>query len=313
MSRVYEALRQAGLERILAPADVRPPDASVPEMRELPFVSDISVPVWEESELDGSEPVQLGRWPVPAVTSKSFDWGTIEPFCVDASAESRLVTLGEAKEIGSEKFRVLRARLGNLKTKGNIRTVVITSAVPGDGKSLVALNLAISLAKHTEERILIIEGDLHKSVFAGRIGLRGSRGLSEWFSSESPIEKHMYHMRDSMLWVLPAGVPRQHPLGMLQSARFIELMDRLKTNFDWILIDAPPLQPSADVNYLSQQSDGILLVVREGNTPAKLLKKGLETLDSARVLGVVFNDTQILDRAYYEGYYCVDGALPAKG
>jgi Mrp family chromosome partitioning ATPase len=100
---------------------------------------------------------------------------------------------------------------------------------------------------------------------------------------------------------------------MLQSARFIELMDRLKTNFDWILIDAPPLQPSADVNYLSQQSDGILLVVREGNTPAKLLKKGLETLDSARVLGVVFNDTQILDRAYYEGYYCVDGALPAKG
>jgi capsular exopolysaccharide synthesis family protein len=311
MSRVYEALCQAGLQRMFK----REPPAPEVSMEEVATFPPNELPdVWEQSveETDAIASHRLPDVPKPAVSPRPLAWDDIALFHPDMVPESRLVALSDTSELGAEKFRVLRGRLRYLKAQKNIKSVVITSAVPEDGKSVVALNLAISLSKHTRERVLIIEGDLHKPVFGRRTGLAGSRGLSEWLSGETPIEKHIYHLPDSMLWVVPAGSPRQHPLGMLQAAKFLELMVAFRKTFDWILVDAPPLLPLADVSFWSHQTDGILLVVREGRTPAKLLKKGLETLDSARILGIVMNDTQLLDRTYYERYYRPDQPPPTS-
>jgi Mrp family chromosome partitioning ATPase len=105
------------------------------------------------------------------------------------------------------------------------------------------------------------------------------------------------------LWILPAGSAPEDPVTILQSARFLELYKHLCTCFDWIIIDAPPLVPMADVSFWSRQADGLLLVVREGHTPKAILKKGLETLDNPKVIGVVLNDARDVESNYYHHYY----------
>ena len=109
---------------------------------------------------------------------------------------------------------------------------------------------------------------------------------------DEPVSKFIYRFDDLQLWILPAGSAPEDPVNILQSSRFLELYKQLSTCFDWIIIDAPPLLPMADVSFWSRQADGLLLVVREGTTPKTILQKGLETLDNPKVIGVVLNDAQ---------------------
>ena len=125
------------------------------------------------------------------------------------------------------------------------------------------------------------------------LGIKALPGVGEWWASvDEPVSKFIYRFDDLQLWILPAGSASENPVNILQSARFLELYKQLSTCFDWIIIDAPPLLPMADVSFWSHQADGLLLVVREGGTPKAILQKGLETLDNPKVVGVVLNDAR---------------------
>ncbi len=239
---------------------------------------------------------------VVATPSTTLEWGEIPIFHASPQRD-RLVALNGQNGLGADKFRLLRARLRHLQDRMRIKRVVITSAVPDEGKTLVATNLAISLAKNTSQRVLLLDGDLHKPTVAERFGLAGACGISEWWSGDQPIHRFLYRLQDTQLWVLCAGIAHEHPLTILQSPRFLELFRRLGDLFDWIVIDVPPLSPLADTNFWARQADGLLLVVRHGKAPRKLLQKGLETLDNPRVLGVVLNDAPVLESSYYNHYY----------
>ncbi len=269
MSRVYDALCRSQAEQGL-PNTLLDPDALVPEVV-----------------------------PVPSTT---LEWGKIPVFHASPQRD-RLVALNGHNGLGPDKFRLLRARLRHLQDRTRIKRVVITSAVPEEGKTLVATNLAISLAKNTSQRVLLLDGDLHKPAVAERFGLAGASGISEWWSTNQPIHRFLYKLEDAQLWLLCAGVAHEHPLTILQSPRFLEILRQLSELFDWVLIDAPPLSPLADTNFWARQSDGLLLVVRNGKAPRKLLQKGLEAMDNPRLLGVVFNDVQAPDSTYYSHYY----------
>ena len=117
------------------------------------------------------------------------------------------------------------------------------------------------------------------------------------------MSKFIYRFDDLQLWILPAGSAPEDPVNILQSSRFLELYKKLSTCFDWIIIDAPPLLPMADVSFWSRQADGLLLVVREGYTPKAILQKGLETLDNPKVIGVVLNGARDVESGYYSRYY----------
>jgi receptor protein-tyrosine kinase len=165
------------------------------------------------------------------------------------------------------------------------------------------MNLAVCFSKHTAERVLLLEGDLRKPTLGTHLGIGTLPGLGDWSLADKPIHKFIYRFDSLQLWVLPAGSTPENPVSILQSARFLELYSQLSASFDWILIDAPPLLPMADVSFWSRQADGLLLVVREGRTPKTILKKGLETLDNPKVIGVVVNDAHGLEKSYYEHYY----------
>jgi protein-tyrosine kinase len=218
------------------------------------------------------------------------------------SDEERMVTITDRKSLGTEKFRLLRMRLCHLQNGSSLKKLVITSGAPAEGKTTVAANLAISLARHTSQKILLLEGDLRHPALAFKLGLENLQGLGEWFESEQPLTEFIYQVEGHQLWLLPAGAPAQDALRILQSERFADAMNRLTGCFDWIIIDAPPLAPLADTHFWIQKADGMLLVIRDGVAQKETLVRGLVGLDTAKLLGVVHNDTLSAGRAYYQKY-----------
>lgn len=217
--------------------------------------------------------------------------------------ENRLVTLAEVDGLGAQKFRVLRARLRHLREKAPLKRIVVTGGVQRDGKTFVSSNLAVSLAHHNSCRVLLLEGDLRQPAASAQFGLTGLRGLNEWSKENKAISEFIYRLGASHLFLLPAGAPGDDPLMILNSSRFAEAMDSLSPLFDWIIIDTPPLSPVADVHSWLNYSDGVVLVVRQGHTPRKLLQKGLQSLSGMNLLGVVLNDTPATEQNYYQQYY----------
>ena len=276
MSRVYEALRLSELETGVGPATLDP-DCLLS---------------FSTSTVVGSDQSRT-----------AVQWNEIESLNPTVAEKSRVVALTEGNGLGAEKFRLLRARLRNLREHLALQRLVLTSAVPGDGKTMVTMNLAVSLAKHTDEKILLLEGDLRKPMVGEHLGIRGRRGLGDWCLCDEPISNFIYRLDDSQLWVLHAGTTPENPVTILQSARFLELYRHLCSCFDWIIIDAPPLVPMADVSFWSRNADGLLLVVRQGKTPKMVLRKGLETLDNPKVIGVVLNDARDIESSYYQRYH----------
>jgi protein-tyrosine kinase len=218
-----------------------------------------------------------------------------------ASDEKRMVTITDLDSLATEKFRLLRTRLCHLQNGSSLKKVVITSGAPAEGKTTVAANLAVSLARHTSQKVLLLEGDLRHPAVTSKLGLGELQGLREWFDSPQPLTEFIYQIEGYQLWLLPAGAPAGDALRVLQSERFAEAVDRLSECFDWIIIDAPPLTPLADIHFWVQKADGVLLVIRDGVAQKETLVRGLAGLDSARLLGVVHNDTVRAGRNY-QGY-----------
>jgi capsular exopolysaccharide synthesis family protein len=272
MSHVFDALKQAEAERSGGSLGVAE-------------LGNFATRLLRETESDGTWIEQV----------RSVNVATRE--------ENRLVTLVDGDSFGAQKFRQLRARLRHLREKAPLKRIVVTGAVPGDGKTLVSSNLAVSLAHHNSARVLLLEGDLRQPEASAQFGLAALQGLNEWSQGDKPISEFIYRLGDSQLFLLPAGVPAVDPLKILNSDRFAEALDSLSVLFDWIIIDTPPLFPVADVHSWVNYSDGVLLVVRQGHTPKKLLQKGIKSLDGVNLLGIVLNDSPAAEHSYYQQYY----------
>jgi Mrp family chromosome partitioning ATPase len=130
-------------------------------------------------------------------------------------------------------------------------------------------------------------------------------GLAQWWTEgSSSLSTYIYHLPDLSIWVLPSGGPYEHPTDILQSTRLSECLSQLiEPFFDWVIVDSTPMFPMADANLWSRIVDGTLLVIREGKTPAKALKRGLASMDSPNLIGAVFNGASEFDRASYQRHY----------
>lgn len=222
---------------------------------------------------------------------------------VEISPAPRLVALTEPRSLGAEKFRALVTRLDNLRRERDLKSLQITSGVIGEGKTLVAGNLAVTLAKCSDSKVLLIEGDLRRPTLASLFGFGPLYGLSHWWSHREEMARFLRRANDMSLWFLTAGKAYNQPSDILQSARFAEAFALLGAWFDWIVVDSTPLLPMVDASLWSRLVDGTLLVVREGVAPAEALKKGLECLDNPKLVGVVLNEASGFDQAEYKHRY----------
>jgi capsular exopolysaccharide synthesis family protein len=203
--------------------------------------------------------------------------------------QSRVVSVTDKDSLAAEKFRFLSVRLRQLQQTRPLKKVLITSTIPQEGKSMVAANLACTLARRTHQKTLLLDGDLRRPSVARLFGLGKTPGLSEWLQGERSPMTSIYHLEDAGLWVLPAGNSPRNPLEAMQSGRLAGLMDQLTSWFDWVIIDSPPVLPLADTSVWMRMADGVLLVARQGTSEREHLKRGLEAIESSKLLGAILN------------------------
>jgi capsular exopolysaccharide synthesis family protein len=229
------------------------------------------------------------------------------------SAESKLVALTDANSLGAEKFRALVTRFDHLRNKRELRSLQVTSSVINEGKTLVAGNVAVTFAKYSGCKTLLVEGDLHRPTLANLFGLSELPGISHWWSGQyQELGQFVRRLGEMPLWFLPAGKPCDQPSDLLRSARFQKAFAQLASQFEWIVVDSTPMLPIVDVNLWSRLVDGTVLVVREGITPVKELKRGLQALDHPKLIGVVVNDATEFDQVNYDGQYYGVSDRPEK-
>jgi capsular exopolysaccharide synthesis family protein len=215
-----------------------------------------------------------------------------------------LVALNNERELGAEKFRVLGARLSNIRLGATLKMLQVTSSVVGEGKTLTSVNLAMTLAKRFAQKVLLVEGDLRKPAVCEMLGLTNRLGIGDWWQEQNaPVSNFMLRIGETGMCLLPAG-NAVHPASVLQSQRLPEMLSGLTRVFDWIIIDTPPLLPMADSNQWSRIADGTLFVVRRGAVSRAALKKAVESIDNPKLVGIVLNDASDYDRVnYYDQYY----------
>jgi capsular exopolysaccharide synthesis family protein len=219
--------------------------------------------------------------------------------------EARLIVQTDPGSPAADRFRLLRMRLRVLKSTAKLNNLLITSALPLDGKSTIALNLATALADAGKQTVLLLEADLYHPNLSQRLGLPIRPGLAECLESGLDPVSALRRLEPMRWYLLPAGMPQGNPTELLQRDSLPRLLQRLSPYFDWILIDSPPVVPLTDALIISQHVDASLLVVRADYTPREAIEEALKLLGPKKVLGVLFNGVEGLNKLYseYYGYF----------
>ena len=220
-----------------------------------------------------------------------------------------LATAREEKTAIVEEFNKLRSSIIAL-TKGQkfLNTLMVTSTVSEEGKSMTALNLAISLAKEHDHTVLLVDTDLRRPSVHKFLGIDPECGLVHCLRDGLPLEKALIKTGVGKLVILPAGEAIKDPVDMLSSNRMKEIVQELKTRYPerYVIFDTPPSLPFADAGVLANIVDAVLFVVREGRSRQEDVAKALEEFKDHNLLGVVYNDFRSLnllnDKGYYEYY-----------
>jgi capsular exopolysaccharide synthesis family protein len=227
-------------------------------------------------------------------------FGQFQSLKVSVPAESLLVCLTDNQSLAAEKFRFVGITLQHLRRDRTLKKVLITSTIPQEGKTTVSANLACALARRTQQRTLLVEGDVRRPSLSQIFGLDSMPGICECLQGERDLMTSIYHLEGPGFWFLPAGSAPKNPLELLQSGRLSAMVDQLTSWFDWIIIDSPPVMPMADTSIWMRLADGILLVVSQGITEKRQLARGLEALEPKKVIGALLNGSK---RSAYNDYY----------
>lgn len=205
----------------------------------------------------------------------------------------------------TEAYKSLRTNIDFLASTNNYRSIVVTSSGPRDGKTNIAINLAVTLGG-SGKRVILLDCDLRKPSVGAYLKLnRGLPGISSVLSGKSTIEAEIVHQSELHIDVIPAGALPANPSEVVGSAAMVNLIQALRKQYDFVVIDSPPVSVVTDAAILSRFADSVLLVARANITTRQSLstsKKNLEDVN-ARILGVVLNDFDAKSRAYGRGSY----------
>ncbi len=215
-------------------------------------------------------------------------------------------TVKEEKTIAAEEYNKLRSTIIALtRSEQPLNTMLVTSTVSEEGKSMTSLNLAIALAKEQDHTVLLVDTDLRRPSLHRYFGITPECGLVHCLRDNLPLEKALIKTGIGKLVFLPAGEALRDPLDLLSSRRMKDIIHELKQRYDdrYVIFDTPPASPFSDAIVLSAMVDSTLFVVREGKAVKHTLFKTLEEFKAQNLLGVVYNDahTFIKKQDYY--YY----------
>ncbi|MCU1311015.1 MAG: ywqD 1 [Candidatus Angelobacter sp.] len=215
-------------------------------------------------------------------------------------SKDRIFALHNDRNLAAENIRILAGRLNYLQRQLLFKTLLISGTTKGEGKTVIAANLAITLASRDNKRVLLIDGDTRQASVSRLFNAESSPGLNDCLSSGTPPFQFLRRMPTMSLWLLPVGHGAETPL---RAGQLGQLLARLSVEFEWIIIDSAPITLLANAAAWAVAAERYLLVVRRGVTPKKMFSKALESIDQNKLLGAVMNDCIDQSQTHYTRYY----------
>jgi capsular exopolysaccharide synthesis family protein len=228
---------------------------------------------------------------------------------MDPALAGKLVGSPDTPPFVVEQYRRLGAALHELHVDTGLKTLMVTSALPREGKTLTVTNLALTLTESYRKRVLLIDADLRRPSLHEVFRLPRTAGLSEALKSGS--RPHLLEV-SPLLSILPAGEAETDPLSALTSDRFATLLQDCAAAFDWVLLDAPPVGLMPDGSVLARLTKAVVFIIAAGMTPHKVIESAIAELGRDCIVGIVLNriDEQELPSAHhYSEYYPSAGSL----
>jgi protein-tyrosine kinase len=297
MSRIHEALKKAEQER----ASGQIPDVPILDMEPGTF----SPPPTEDREY---EPPSAHGDPVAAATGGFIRFDELIKKCSHPEwrpdPNVNVFLNPNLTAHGAEQFRTLRSRLYQIRSTQTLKTLLVTSSIPSEGKTFVTNNLAQSIVRQPDRRVLIMDADLRCSRLHVPLGAPASPGLTDYLRGDADETKIIQFNSESNLCFIPGGTEVANPSELLSNGRLKTLLDRVSPMFDWVILDSAPLIPVADSSFLADMVDGVMMVVRAGVTPSATAQRAVQELQGRTVVGVVLNavNPDQAYGAYYSSY-----------
>ena len=296
MSRIHEALKKAELERISTSRDVAASGSELQHGADIRTenVARMAVSTLAESKVSGADPQPIFRF-------EDVQTRCVQRWQPDQQANV-FNTASSAR--AAEQFRTLRSRLYQVRACQQLKILLITSAVPGEGKTFLATNLGYAIARQPDRRILLIDADLRRSQMHVLLGARSSPGLADYLRDGMGEMSVIQHSPENNLSFIAGGSNVPNPSELLSNGRLATLLRRLEPIFEWIIVDSPPCLPVADAILLAEYCDASVIVARAGMTPAPVVQKGVQEMQGKKVVGVVLNAVEETTPSY--DYYNSD-------
>lgn len=198
-------------------------------------------------------------------------------------------------------YNLLRTQLlQRTRDKGH-NSIMVTSVVEGEGKTITAINLAVSIAREVKQTVLLVDSDLRNPKIARYLGWNGDKGLSDYLVDDVPVAELLINPGLAKMVVLPAGKPLSGSTEILGSPKMEELVEEMKCRYPerYVIFDCPPVLTVSDALVFSSYVDGVILVVEAGRTPRDQIRKAVEMLDGRNIIGLVMNAVKETRPGYY--------------
>lgn len=305
MSRIHEALKKAEQERITLPV------ADAPGPQSIPAQSETVSPEYPAAELtiESSTPMAAARHSAFVDGPRPLRLDDLITNCARPrwvlDPNVNVFSGADAGATGAEQFRTLRSRLYQLRNDQPVRTLLVTSAGPGEGKTFVSSNLAQAIVRQPDRRVLLIDADLRRARLHLPFGAPPAPGLAEYLRGEADEAGVIQCGGEDNLFLIPGGKEVANPSELLSNGRLSSLLNRVGPLFDWVLLDSPPCLPVADASIVANYCDAVLFVVRAGSTPTEVAQRAMQELQGRHVAGVVLNaieETDGYNAYYYQAY-----------
>lgn len=214
-----------------------------------------------------------------------------------------LFGVGKEDPLFHEKFKGLRAMVEQKADLHQKRLLGITSSIAGEGKTITCVQLGRSLASTGRKKVLLVDVDIRKADLTHGMGARRAPGLTEYLLGGASLQQILRPTRIPDLFLIPSGTEANSPGDLLAGDKFKSFLQEIRTMYEMILLDTPPVLPVADTPTIRDLTDGFLFVYRAGFTPYTMLRQAMEELGEKHVLGAVLNGVEVASDSYYRKYY----------
>ena len=206
--------------------------------------------------------------------------------------------------MAAESYRTLRTNISLSQVDNPVRTLLVTSCIPREGKSTTVANLGVTFAL-AQQKVLIIDADLRRPILHRLFGVPNVQGLTHTLSDTIEYDQVFTPTKIPNLWVVTSGIIPPNPSELLGSKKMKLFLERVKQQFDMILLDSPPISSLADASVLGSIVDGVLFIVKVNMANRDLIQKAKDQLETvgANIIGVVLNDVDVKRDGYYKYYY----------